>query len=131
LEVSPNLTPDQVKCRLMTGADPAVNSKGSLAYTVFQQGAGLVDAHRAVYETATNCANQGLNVALDLAGLQHYGGRANRDANGNYYIMATEQNPSGCSGLLSVVGPLGCAVGQLLAGVPLLGDGLLWNGSYT
>ena len=77
LEVSPRLTPDQVKCRLMSGAHPAVNANGKLAYTVFQQGAGLVNAHDAVYSTASGCANQGLNVALDLAGLQHYGGRAN------------------------------------------------------
>jgi len=76
LEVNPRLTPDQVKCRLMSGARPAVNSNGTLAYTVFQQGAGLVDAQNSAYSTASNCANQGLNVALDLAGLQHYGGRA-------------------------------------------------------
>ncbi len=43
LEVDPRLTPDQVKCRLMSGARPAVNSSGNLAYTVFQQGAGLVE----------------------------------------------------------------------------------------
>src|SRR5882757_5901374 len=40
LQVDPNLTPDQVKCRLMSGAHPAVTSKGTLAYTVFQQGTG-------------------------------------------------------------------------------------------
>ncbi len=47
LQVSPLLTPDEVKCRLMSGAHPAVNSNGTLAYTVFQQGAGLVNAHDA------------------------------------------------------------------------------------
>jgi len=87
LQVNPRLTPDQVKCHLMSGAHPAVNSAGKLAYTVFQQGAGLVDAHDAAYSNASGCANQGVNVALDLAGLQHYGGRANEDANGNFYIM--------------------------------------------
>ncbi len=93
LEVNPRLTPDQVKCQLMSGAHPAVNSNGTLAYTVFQQGAGLVDAQDAAYSTASSCANQGLNVALDLAGLQHYGGRANEDANGNFYIMAQARQP--------------------------------------
>src|ERR1700727_3365516 len=87
LQVNPRLTPDQVKCHLMSGAHPAVNSAGNLAYTVFQQGAGLVDAHDAAYSNASGCANQGLNVLLDAAGLQHYGGRANEDANGNFYIM--------------------------------------------
>ena len=72
----------------MSGARPAVNANGSLAYTVFQQGAGLVNAHDSVYSTASGCANQGLNIRLDLAGLQHYGGRANEDSNGNFYIMS-------------------------------------------
>src|SRR6266850_5466396 len=128
LQVNPSLTPDQVKCRLMSGAHPAVTSKGVLAYTVFQQGSGLVDAHDAVYGNATNCANQGLNVALDLAGLQHYGGRANRDANGNYYIMS-DQKTTTCSssggGLLGgLVGGLLCVVKDVLSIIPLLGDGL-------
>src|SRR5437868_14075702 len=134
LQVNPYLTPDQVKCRLMSGAHPAVNSKGTLAYTVFQQGAGLVNAHDAVYGTATNCANQGLNVAADLAGTQHFGGRANRDANGNYYIMSDKQSTT-CwvgGGLLGgVIGGLGCVVKDVLSIVPLLLDGLLCNGSFS
>ena len=90
--MSTPVTPDQVKCRLMSGAHPAVNASGNLAYTVFQQGAGLVDAHDAAYSTASGCANQGLNIPLDLAGLQHYGGRANEDSsNGNFYIMAQDR----------------------------------------
>src|ERR1700722_15044884 len=143
LEISPGLTPDQVKCRLMSGAHPAVNSNGDLAYTVFQQGAGLIDAHDAAYSTASGCANQGLNVLLDLAGLQHYGGRANENSSGEYYIMA--QSPAaaaspvsallgGVGGLLKTVGSVAAkvpVVGPLLQDVPLLGDGLLWNGTYT
>ena len=31
LQVNPLLSPDDVKCRLMSGAHPAVNSNGSLA----------------------------------------------------------------------------------------------------
>src|SRR6202790_4856021 len=92
----------------MSGAPPAVNSNGSLAYTVFQQGAGLVDARGSAYSTASGCANQGLNVLLDLAGLQHYGGRAHADSKGNFYIVA--QAPVSASspvqGLLGGVGGL-------------------------
>ena len=141
LEVSPGLSPDQVKCRIMSGARPAVNSNGNLAYTVFQQGAGLVDAHSSAYSTASNCANQGLNVLSDIAGLQHYGGRANEDSNGNFYIMAQAPAPSTTQSLLGgvggLLGSLGTAVapiplvGPLLQGVLMLGDGLLWNGSYS
>src|ERR1700674_2981220 len=115
LQVNPSLTPDQVKCRLMSGARPAVNPSGNLAYTVFQQGAGLVDAHNAAYSNASGCANQGLNVAVDLAGLQHYGGRANEDANGNFYIMqvsAATANP-----VQSLLG----GVSNLVSNVPLVG----------
>src|SRR6202042_901026 len=117
LQVNPRLTPDQVKCHLMSGAHPAVNSAGNLAYTVFQQGAGLVDAHDASYSTASGCANQGLNILLDTAGLQHYGGRANEDANGNFYIMA--QAPASASAAAPSL------VGGLLGGVVGLTDGVL------
>jgi serine protease AprX len=148
LEVSPSLTPDQVKCRLMSGAHPAVKPDGTLAYTVFQQGSGLVNAHDAVYSTASGCANQGLNVAADLFGGKHFGGRANYNPKtGQYYIMATTQggNTSSGGGLLGGVGGLigglasiastlplvGPTLGQLLWGVEALGDGFLWNGSYS
>jgi subtilisin family serine protease len=146
LEVSPSLTPDDVKCRLMSGAHPAVKSDGTLAYTVFQQGSGLVDAHDAVYSTASGCANQGLNVVADLYGGQHFGGRANYNpSTGQYYITATTQGGSSSSGLLGGVGGLigglastvstvplvGPVLGRLLWGVEALGDGLLWTGGYS
>ncbi len=117
LEANPGLSPNNVKCRLMDGARPAVRADGTLAYSVFQQGSGLVNAQDAIYSTASNCANQGLNVAADLAGLQHYGGRANRDANGNYYIMAVENQPGLLTQLLSPLGSL-----------PLLGGLLVGSG---
>jgi serine protease AprX len=87
LQSDPALTPDNVKCRLLASARPAVNSGGTLAYSVFQQGAGLINAVSAVNSSATGCANHGLNIAADLAGTQHFGGPANEDANGNYYVM--------------------------------------------
>jgi serine protease AprX len=145
LERSPTLSPDDVKCRLMSGAEPAVNSNGALAYTVFQQGAGLVNAYNSVYGTATGCANQGLNVAADLFGWQHFGGRGDYNPNtGEYYILAVGSG-SGSGGLLGGVGGLvgglgttvskvpvlGPVLGQLLWGVADLGDGLLWNGGYS
>jgi serine protease AprX len=117
LEVNPALTPNQVKCHLMASAGPAVTPSGQLAYSVFEQGAGLVNASSAAYSTASNCANQGLNVALDLLGIQHYGGPANQNpATGEYYITATGS---------------GTLLGQLLWGVEELGSGLSWNGSTT
>lgn len=128
LEANPLLTPDKLKCRLMDGARPAVRADGKLAYSVFQQGAGLVNAQDAIYSTASNCANQGLNVALDLAGLQHFGGRANQDADGNYYIMETENDPGLLGSLLNPLGSLPL-LGQLIVGLASTLDGLLWDGS--
>ena len=57
LQQNPSLTPDEVKCRLMSSARPAQNPDGSLAYSIFQQGAGVVNAYDAVYSTASGCAN--------------------------------------------------------------------------
>jgi serine protease AprX len=86
LQVEPYLTPDDVKCKLMASARPAVKADGTLAYSVFQQGAGLVNAHDAVYATDLTCANRGLDVAADVEGSTHFRGRANRDESGSYYI---------------------------------------------
>ena len=105
LQQDPSLTPDQVKCRLMASARPAVNSKGKAAYTVFQQGAGLVNALAAVSNGETNCANRGLDIARDLAGTAHYEGPANQDAKGKFYLV--DEN-----------------------GTRLPDDGLTWNGGY-
>ncbi|MGI9232360.1 MAG: S8 family peptidase [Woeseiaceae bacterium] len=105
LENDPTLTPDEVKCRLMASAAPAVDHEGKLAYTIFQQGAGLVNALGAVNSSATQCANRGLNVAQDLKGEQHFGGRANQNEDGEYYLMDDE-------------------------GERLEGDGYVWSRAY-
>jgi serine protease AprX len=109
LQADSSLTPDEVKCKLIASAMPAVTSSGSLAYSVFQQGAGLVNAANAVHSTATNCANVGLNINADIAGTTHFGGPANQTANGNFYIM----NMNGSTW-----------------GTPLSGDGLIWSQGF-
>ena len=85
---NPDLTPDQVKCRIIASGKPAVNADGSLAYSVLQQGTGLVDAKAAVYGTANNCANQGLNITADLNGTQHFMGRVTQDADGTFMVTS-------------------------------------------
>ena len=111
LQDQPRLTPDQVKCKLISSAHPAVNASGSLAYTVFQQGAGEIDAYAAVLNQNTACANTGLDIAADLSGTQHFGGPANRDAKGNYYIMS-----------MSPTEPWGA---------PANADGYTWSSGYV
>jgi serine protease AprX len=88
LNGNPGLTPDQVKCRIIASGKPAVNADGSLAYSVLQQGTGLVDAKDAVYGNTNNCANQGLNIAADLNGTQHYMGRVRQQADGTFKVTS-------------------------------------------
>ncbi|MCP3961593.1 MAG: S8 family serine peptidase, partial [bacterium] len=86
LDDDPTLTPDGVKCRLLASARAALDANDDLAYSIFQQGAGLVHAYDAVYSTASGCANLSLDIATDLAGTAHYGGPARRDTvTGIYY----------------------------------------------
>ena len=64
----------------------------------------------AISSSAVGCANRGLNIAADLAGTQHFGGPANQDANGDYYVMD---------------------MAGRTWGAPLLGDGYTWSKGYT
>jgi serine protease AprX len=109
LQAQPDLKPDQVKCKLMSSAHTAIKAAGQLAYSVFQQGAGEIDAYAAVFEQDTTCANAGLNVAADLAGTQHFGGPANLGSDGNYYIMDMQGSAWG---------------------TPASADGYTWNQGY-
>lgn len=81
-----SLTPDDIKCRLMSTAQVALNNDGSLAYSVFQQGAGLINAADAVNSNASACVNQDMDIAQDMFGLQHYQGPASVDMNKNFVI---------------------------------------------
>jgi serine protease AprX len=61
---------------LMASARPAAyhDGNGDLFYTVFQQGAGLVNAYDAVHSNIAGSANRGLDIDADLAGTAHFGG---------------------------------------------------------
>lgn len=76
LQANPSLTLNHVKCKLMNASRPAVDGAGRVAYSVFQQGAGQLNAVDAVSNPNFNCANVGLNVSADLAGTQRFGGPA-------------------------------------------------------
>ena len=100
LQAHPALTPDQVKCALMSSARPAVDSTGKLAYTVFQQGAGQINAYNAVYSQNYSCANVGLNIAKDIAGTQHYMGPARQNKAGSFYVVDAKGNQINQQGYL-------------------------------
>ena len=124
-----SLSPDDIKCRLMSTARPAVNDDGSLAYSVFQQGAGLVNALDAVQSGATDCANQGLNLSKDLAGRSHYGGPANQDSSGNYYIRDDDGDPLDADGYTWSQGYV-WSRGYVWSQAYLWSEGYVWSRAY-
>ena len=70
-----NLTPDEVKFRLMATALPWLKTGTQDAlYSMWQQGAGRVNAVDAVFGDLSGKANAGLDVAQDLSGQQHFEG---------------------------------------------------------
>jgi subtilisin family serine protease len=78
LSQNPNLTPDQVKFRLMYSALPWVNlEQDNAVYSLWQQGAGRVNAPDAVFADMDGEANPGMDIHADLNGEQsdsHYEG---------------------------------------------------------
>ncbi|MEM1156185.1 MAG: S8 family peptidase, partial [Pseudomonadota bacterium] len=62
LESNPELSPDEVKCMLITSAEPAIDYDGLLAYSPFEQGYGYVNAIRAITLGSTACGDSGMDI---------------------------------------------------------------------
>ena len=76
LQLEPELSNDAIKCRFKTSAQPAIELDGRLAYSPFVQGDGRVSLRRALTLGSNSCAQQGLDLAADLAGVEHFQGPA-------------------------------------------------------
>ena len=76
LQLEPSLTPDGIKCKLITSAEPAINEDGSLAYSPFQQGYGYVTATRALLFGQNDCDGSGLDLMADIEDEEHFYGPA-------------------------------------------------------
>jgi serine protease AprX len=77
LSHQPKLTPDQVKYRVLVTAFPWVNLDTDEAiYSMFQQGAGRVNAPDAVFADVTDSANYNLDISADISSDIHYEGHA-------------------------------------------------------
>ncbi len=74
LQLEPDLTPDDIKCKLMSSAELAINRDGLLAYSPFQQGSGYASVTRAITLGQRGCGNIGLDIQKDMAGTNHYQG---------------------------------------------------------
>ncbi|MEP7136150.1 MAG: S8 family peptidase [Chloroflexota bacterium] len=80
---NPSITPNEVKMRLMSTALPWVDATTTNAgYSMWQQGAGIVNAPDAVFGAISGAANSGMDIQADLAGTTHYEGYS-------YYDEAT------------------------------------------
>ncbi len=66
IQQDPSLTPDEIKCRLMSSASQARKPNGALAFSRFAQGAGLVNASAAINATIVDCANNDLDIYSDI-----------------------------------------------------------------
>lgn len=97
LSEHPNLTPNEVKYRLTQTALPWVNEDGTDApYSMWQQGAGRVNAFDAVTADISGSANQGLDITADLKGQQHFEGYSYYDPEtGTYRLRDGLSDPMG------------------------------------
>jgi serine protease AprX len=93
----PELTPDEVKYRLMFSAFPWVDLETTDAlYSMWQQGAGRVSAPDAVLGEITGTANSGMDIQADLAGEVHYEGYSYYDPeSGEFRLLGGYGNWSG------------------------------------
>ncbi len=83
LQLEPQLSADEIKCKLTSSAEPAINGDGLLAYSPFQQGHGQVNATRAVTLGQSGCGNSDLSIKLDLSNEEHLQGPAIVEADGS------------------------------------------------
>ena len=103
LQLEPDLTPDDIKCKLMSSAEPALNKDGLLAYSPFVQGHGYVNATRAVTLGEKGCGNQELDIQRDIRGEGHFTGPAIVDDSGEVSLpglatmLSTEPTEKGYS----------------------------------
>jgi hypothetical protein len=75
LSYNPDMTPNEVKFRIMVTALPWVNPEtGEGAYSIWQQGSGRVNAPDAVTADVSGSANMDMDIWADLAGEEHYEG---------------------------------------------------------
>jgi serine protease AprX len=76
IQAEPEVSNDDIKCMLMTSAQPAIASDGRFAYSPFLQGSGLVNVSRAITLGERGCGNTDLNLAADLKRLDFFVGPA-------------------------------------------------------
>jgi serine protease AprX len=88
-----NLTPNQVKYRLMVTALPWKKPTNDQAlYSIWQQGTGRVNALDAALADVSGSANPGMDVVADLAGTTHYEGYSYYDDTAKLFLLKGPYN---------------------------------------
>ena len=95
LQLEPDLTPDDLKCKLISSAEPAINRDGLLAYSPFQQGFGYVNTIRAITLGQAGCGNPDWDIMADIKGTEHFYGPAIVDEEGNASLPGLDRMVSG------------------------------------
>jgi serine protease AprX len=137
---NPRLTPNEVKYRIVSTAmlrvDPVTHNA---SYSIWQQGAGRVDAPDAVLAKISGRANKGMNIYADLMGFIHYSGTTYYDnATGTFRLDSPYANMAGGYGVWN--GQYTAATCATPTGIPCndindgtwtpAGDGA-WSGLYS
>ncbi len=98
LEVTPDLTNDDVKCLLTTSAEPALSRDGRLAYSPFIQGNGRVNGSRALTVGTTECDQKSLDINAAVAGTETLLGPAQMAKDGSPtlpgFASMVQENPA-------------------------------------
>ena len=91
LQLEPDLSPNDVKCKLLSTAEPAINRDGLLAYSPFQQGQGYVSITRAITLGEKGCGNNDLNLMRDMAMQEHFEGPAVMNEDGDISLPGLDK----------------------------------------
>jgi serine protease AprX len=96
LAANPDLTPDEVKYRLMVTALPWVDIDSDQAlYSVWQQGSGRVNAPDAVLADISGSSNYGMDILADLAGDHYLGYTYYDEESGEFRLNGDYSNWAG------------------------------------
>lgn len=90
LQVEPSLTNEEIKCLLTTSARPAINRDGKLSYSPFTQGAGYVDATRALTLGEKRCDATRGDLDAAVAGTEQLIGPTEVGPEGQPLLPGTE-----------------------------------------
>jgi len=132
LQGDPSLTPDAVKCRLLASSRPAVKPPASSRTACSSRARGSSRARRR-HSSAQGCANNGLDIAADLAGTKHFGGPRIRTttATTTSWKSGSEWGDTLGSGRLYLVAGLSVGPGFRVERGVYLEPGYTWSRGYT